>query len=414
MANVLYLTHRLPYPPDKGDKVRTYHLLEYLTARHRVFLGTFVDDPADLAHVATVRARCADIHVTRIRPTLAKLRSLSGLATVEALSVPYYRDEGLRAWIRATCAKENIDAAMIFSSAMAQYNKEVPAESTLQVFDDVDSAKWTQYSSHHHWPMSWLYRREGRLLLEFERAAAAHAARTFFVTESEAVLFCGMAPECAERIGVVPNGVDSVFFSPVHTLPSPFAEGERTVVFTGAMDYWPNIDGVEWFVKEVLPRLRTAWPSLRFHIVGRSPAASIRALASADIKVSGTVPDVRPYLKHADVVVAPLRLARGIQNKILEAMAMGKAVVASNACAGALDATAGSEFLAASGAAEFADQVDALLREPARADAIGTAARAAVAGRYSWAAHLSGFDRYLPAAGDLSRQVPSNSYVEPL
>ena len=352
------------------------------------------------------------MHVTRIRPTLAKLCSLSGLATGEALSVPYYRDVGLRAWIRATCARANIDAAIIFSSAMAQYGNEIPAESTLQVFDDVDSAKWTQYASHHHWPMSWLYQREGHLLLKFERATAAHAARTFFVTESEAALFRGMAPECAERIGVVPNGVDSVFFSPAHMLASPFAAREKTVVFTGAMDYWPNVDGVEWFVKEVLPRLRAAWPRLKFYIVGRSPAASVRALASADIHVSGTVPDVRPYLKHADVVVAPLRLARGIQNKILEAMAMSKAVIASDSCAGALDARAGSEFLTARGAGEFANQVDALLREPARAGAIGAAARAAVVARYSWAAHLSGFDRYLPAAEDMSPQLSANADLQ--
>ena len=405
MANVLYLTHRLPYPPNKGDKVRTYHLLEYLASRHRVYLGTFVDDPADLAYVALVRSRCAGMHVTRIRPALAKMRSLTGLASGDALSVPYYRDAGLRSWIRRTGASVGFDAALIFSSAMAQYGDELRADTTVQVFDDVDSAKWTQYAAHRRWPMSWLYRREGRLLLEFERATAARAARTFFVTDNEAALFRSLAPECADRLGVVPNGVDSEFFSPRHPVESPFVSGEQAVVFTGAMDYWPNVDAVTWFAADVLPRLRLEWPHIQFHVVGRSPTAAIRALASSGIHVSGTVPDVRPYLRHAAVVVAPLRLARGIQNKILEAMAMGKAVVASESCAGALDAQPGRDFLTAGTAEDFARQVGALLRDPSRAAAIGLAARDAVVSRYSWAAHLAGFDRHLPAGEPVARQA---------
>ncbi len=399
MANILFLTHRLPYPPNKGDKVRTYHLLRYLSARHRVFLGTFVDDPADLAYVDIVRASCVDLHVVRLSPPLAKLASVRGLISGEALTLPYYRNAGLRAWVRATCAAQRIDAAMIFSSAMAQYANDIPDMPKLEVFDDVDSAKWTQYAQHHRWPMSWVYRREGVKLFEFERRAAAASTCTFFVTANEAEFFLKLAPECQGRVGVVCNGVDAEYFSPAQESASPFAPDEIPLVFTGAMDYWPNADAVIWFAAEVLPRLRARWPTLRFHVVGRSPTAEVQALASDVIRVTGTVPDVRPYLRHAALVVAPLRLARGIQNKILEAMAMARAVVAADSCAGALDAMAGRDLEVAATPQDYERAINALLEDPARAAAMGVAARERVLAHYSWDAHLAGFDRFLEPPG---------------
>jgi len=417
MGNVLFLTHRLPYPPNKGDKVRTYHLLKYLSARHRVFLGTFVDDPADRMHIDRVRASCADLHVATLDPKLAKVASLRGLLSGEALTVPYYRDAGLRAWIRRTCASQRIDAAMIFSSAMMQYADDIPAPVKLAVFDDVDSAKWSEYANHHRWPMSWVYGREARKLLEFERRAAMQATCTFFVTDNEAALFTRLAPECAGRVGVVSNGVDAGFFSPAHESASPFAADEVPVVFTGAMDYWPNVDAVVWFAAEVMPRLREQWPRLRFYIVGRSPTSQVQALVAADIVVTGTVDDVRPYLRHAACVVAPLRLARGIQNKILEAMAMGQAVVAAESCAGALDAVVERDMVAATSAEDYVRQVGSLLADRARAASIGAAARERVVARYSWDAHLAGFDRYLAPAQQASSIAAAEggrlSQVEP-
>ncbi len=398
MANVLYLTHRLPYPPNKGDKVRSYHLLKHLASSHRVFLGTFIDDPEDRIHLATVRELCADLHVARLSPLLARFKSLAGLVRGEALTLPYFRDDGLRAWVARIRHDVTIDRVVVFSSAMAQYVEPLD-DSVVVDFVDVDSAKWSQYAAKRHWPMSWLYRREGRRLLAFERHVAAQARRSFFVTENEAALFRGLAPECADQVEAMPNGVDAEYFSPDHAFVSPFTADEQAIVFTGAMDYWPNVDAASWFAVAALPGLRAAWPRARFHIVGRSPVASIRALATAEINVTGTVSDVRPYLRHAAVVVAPLRLARGIQNKILEAMAMAKAVVASDSCAGALDAAPGMDFLVAGTADEFVRQIDAMLRDPARTATIGMAARGAVVARYSWAAHLAGIDRYL-CAGD--------------
>jgi sugar transferase (PEP-CTERM/EpsH1 system associated) len=395
LGNILYLVHRLPYPPNKGDKVRSYHLLKHLSARHRVFLGTFIDDPEDEAYVETVRAFCADMRVVRLNPRLARLRSLVGLISGEALTLPYYRDAGLRDWVAQTCRTQVIDAAVVFSSAMAQYVKPKSKLPTLVDFVDADSAKWTQYAQARPWPLSWLYRREGKQLLAFERAVAAQAARSFFVTENETDLFRGLAPECAGRVEAMSNGVDTEYFAPSDAHVSPLRSNEQAIVFTGAMDYWPNIDAVNWFVAEVMPKLRQAWPNLRFWIVGRSPAASVQALAGEDVVVTGTVPDVRPYLMHAAVVVAPLRVARGIQNKILEAMAMARPVVASTACAEAVDAEKDIELLAAESADEFAVAVGAVLREPSRGASIGAAARRRVLDRYSWSAHLSGIDRHL-------------------
>lgn len=403
MGNLLYLVHRLPYPPNKGDKVRSYHLLKHLTASHRVFLGTFVDDPDDEQHIETLRAMCPDLHVAHLQPRWAKLRSLSGLLTHQALGLRYYRNTGLQTWVDSVLAKNQIEAIVIFSSVMAQY---IPLRSgaalppVLVDFVDVDSAKWTQYADNHAWPLSWLYRREGERLLAFERDTAAQSRRSFLVTDNEVALFRRLAPECADRVDALSNGVDSDFFAPDASRESPFSPPSSvntplSLVFTGAMDYWPNIDAVTWFASEVLPLLLPHWPTLRFYIVGRSPPASVLSLASSTIVVTGTVPDVRPYLQHATLVVAPLRVARGIQNKILEAMAMARPVVASRSCVEAIAAEDGVELLSATEASEFATQINALLRSPDQAAAVGCAGRQRVVQHYSWSAHLSGIDRYL-------------------
>jgi polysaccharide biosynthesis protein PslH len=398
MANLLFLVHRMPYPPNKGDKVRSYHLLKHLAETHRVFVGTFIDDPADAAHIDTLRTLCAGLFVTPLNPRRARVASLAGLLHNDALTLHYYRDAGLQRWVDQTVQGENIAATVVYSSSMAQYAQAHPRLPMLVDFVDVDSAKWSEYATQHRWPMSWLYRREGRRLLAYERQVAAQARRSFFSTDKETQLFCGLAPECAGQVQAMNNGVDAQFFSPEANRASPFAAGELPLVFTGAMDYWPNIDAVTWFAREVLPVLREQRPRLRFHIVGRAPTPAVRALASDAVRVSGTVPDVRPYLQYAAVVVAPLRLARGIQNKILEAMAMGRPVVASTACVDALVAEPGGEILAATEAADFVRAVDLLLRAPDRAAAIGTAGRLRVLHSYTWAAHMAVFDRHLGLA----------------
>lgn len=395
MQSLLFLSHRVPYPPNKGDKLRSYHLLRFLAQRYRVFLGTFVDDPADWQHVETLRELCADVHVASLDPRIARLRSLQGLLTGEALTLPYYRNAALASWVDKTIAEQQIDRTVVFSSAMAQYVQGRRGLLRIVDFVDVDSAKWGQYAPSRPWPLSTIYRRESQRLLQFERTVAQDADVSVFVTAAEANLFHQLAPDCNARVVAIANGVDTSYFDPSGTFESPFAAGEAPLVFTGAMDYWPNIDAVAWFATDILPQVRRSWPAAVFYIVGMRPAPAVQALAKAgEVVVTGSVPDVRPYLRHARMVVAPLRVARGIQNKVLEAMAMEKAVVLSAAPATGLTATPGEAYEVAADADEFAQKVLRLADER-RAESMGHVARAHVLAEYGWNANLAPIDAFL-------------------
>ncbi len=415
---LLYLVHRIPYPPNKGDKVRSFNILRQLARRHRVYLGTFVDHPDDRQHVAALSQWCEDVHVVELNPLRSRLASLRGLLTGEALSLPYYRDAGLARWVRDCVARHHIRDAVAFSGPMAQY-LDVPGLSRRIVdFCDVDSAKWTQYAPDRSWPMSWLYRREGACLLAFERRAAAATEASLFVTEAEADLFRRAAPEVAGKVAAMQNGVDAEFFSPAQDFEVPYPAGGPVVVFTGAMDYWPNVDAVTWFAADILPAIRARVPDVRFWIVGMNPSPAVQALAEEGrVVVTGTVPDVRPYLAHADVVVAPLRIARGIQNKVLEAMAMGRPVVLSAAPAVGLAAEDGRDCAIATDAADFADKVVELLARAELRDDMGKAGRDAVLRGYSWTAHLAQLERLftMRRAGDALPDEDGNDprIVEP-
>ena len=389
MENLLLLIHRIPYPPNKGDKIRSYHLLKHLAQHYRVFLGTFVDDADDWQHVPRVKALCVGGgHFARLNPKLARVRSLGALLANRSLSLDYYRDAGLQAWVERTMREQKIERVLIFSSAMAQYAEAYPQARRVVDFVDVDSDKWRQYADQKPWPMNWLYRHEARQLLAYERRVARECDASLFVSAPEADLFRQLAPESDAKIGFFNNGVDTDYFSPDRGYESPYAAGERAVVFTGAMDYWPNIDAVQWFAAEVFPQLRAVFPALRFYIVGARPAPAVQALGQTPgIVVTGTVPDVRPYIAHAQVAVAPLRIARGIQNKVLEAMAMATPVVVSPQALEGIDAVPGTDLLLADGAAAFAAAVSALLTTAD--DAIGLVARARVERQYSWPSNLA-------------------------
>ena len=389
MDALLFLCHRIPFPPNKGDKVRAYHLLKFLSSRYRVFLATFVDAPEDWAHVGTLKELCSDTFVAPLTPARAGLRSLSGLPRGRPLTTDYYRNRGLDAWVRSTVSRYKIDKAVVFSSAMAQYIERLPIRTRLIDFVDVDSEKWRQYGEIHTWPWSSVYRREAASLLRYERQVAGWADASLFVTAAEASLFARLAPEAASRLHIVQNGVDSAFFSPESSHPSPFRSDERPIVFTGAMDYWPNVDAARWYAEEVLPLVRAHEPRARFYVVGNKPARSVTRLARrGDVVVTGRVEDIRPYLSHASVVVAPLRIARGVQNKVLEAMAMAKAVVVSAAAAGGLAATPATDIEVAESAQEFAEKTLGLLGA-SKAREMGRAARARALRDYGWESNLA-------------------------
>lgn len=388
MEDLLLLIHRIPYPPNKGDKIRSYHLLKHLARDYKVHLATFVDDADDWQHVPTVEKMCASSHFASLNPTLARVRSLGALVKNRSLSLDYYRDAGMQRWVDQTVAAHKIERVLVFSSAMAQYADKYPNARRVVDFCDVDSDKWRQYADKKSWPMSWLYRHEARQLLSYERQVAREYDASLFVSEPEAALFRQLAPESDARIGFFSNGVDTDYFSPDAAGASPFKEGERAIVFTGAMDYWPNVDAVQWFAADVMPLLRARFPDLVFYIVGARPAPAVLELGKQpNIVVTGTVPDVRPYIAHARAAVAPLRIARGIQNKVLEAMAMATPVVVSPQALEGIEAEPGRELVLAQDATGFADAVANLL---ARQDnTMGLAARARVERKYSWPSNLA-------------------------
>lgn len=366
---LLFLCHRIPYPPNKGDKIRSWHLLEYLAQYFTIYLATFVDDPADHVHEHKVRSLCAEALFVPLNPRLAKLRSAAGLLTGEALSLPYYRDATLQTWVDDMVARHAISRALVFCSPMAQYvMPDTAAGKALdcRVMDlvDVDSDKWQQYATTLRWPMNWVYRREGERLLAYERAAVMQTRASFLVSSREAALFRSLAPECAERVQHFNNGVDQEYFSPQLTLATPFAAGvQQALVFTGAMDYWPNVDAVSWFAREALPLIQIEHPGVSFHIVGSNPSPEVQELGRlAGVHVTGRVPDVRPYLQYALAAVAPLRIARGIQNKVLEALAMARPVLVSPMALEGIAATHAQDLLCCESVTDYAGAVGDLIR----------------------------------------------------
>ena len=409
MEDLLLLVHRIPYPPNKGDKIRSWHLLKHLAQRYRVHLATFIDDPDDWQHVPVLRKVCASTHFAALAPRAARLRSLGALLRNRALSFDYYRNAGMQAWVDATVQRHGIGRVVVFSSPMAQYAEALPQARRVIDFVDVDSDKWRQYAQRKAWPASMVFGYEADRLLRYERKVAASFDASLFVSAPEAELFRSLAPESAARIGSFSNGVDTAYFAP-GSYANPYAEGEKALVFCGAMDYWPNIDAVQWFSAEVLPALRARDPALRLVIVGARPAPQVQALAAQPgITVTGTVPDVRPYVAHAALSVAPQRVARGIQNKGLEAKAQAKAVLVSPQALEGIDAEVGRELLLAQEAPQWiAAAAAALAGPPAALDAVGRAARARVEAAYSWDARLAPLDRMIetPAAHDSAAANP--------
>ncbi|WP_294337361.1 TIGR03087 family PEP-CTERM/XrtA system glycosyltransferase [uncultured Sphingomonas sp.] len=379
--DILFLAHRVPFPPDRGDKIRAYNVLKYLSARANVHLVAFADDPRDL----DTRELCASQHIisrTKSKPRAAIGALLSGRSVSEAA----FAEARFQAAVDAVLAKHPIEAIYVFSGAMAQYlPAELPAR-TVMDFCDVDSVKFGEYARDAGFPQRWLFAREERLLARFDRAIAARVDASLFVSEAEAALFRSIGGR--GDIRVVENGIDTVKFDPAASFP-PVDAGDPLIVFTGQMDYAPNVEAVRWFAHDVLPRI----PDAIFAIVGRAPTPEVLALENDRVIVTGEVGDVRGWLAAATVAVAPLRIARGIQNKVLEGMAMARPVVVSDAAAEGIDH--GGTLRTASDAAEFAREVSALIADRAASDALGRAARRQVQARYGWDARLTGLDDLL-------------------
>jgi sugar transferase (PEP-CTERM/EpsH1 system associated) len=410
MEDLLFLVHRIPYPPDKGDKIRSWNILKYLARSYRIHLGAFVDDPRDQRYQDKLGAMCASINLLPLQPTVSRLRSLSGLGRKIPLSIPYYYDRRMQQWVNARLEQDSLQRIFVFSSAMAQYVMNKQASSCRRVIDivDVDSDKWRQYAQHKRWPVSWLYRREAECLLAFEKDVATTFDASIFVSSAEAALFRRLVPEASGRVCFLDNGVDRDYFSPEREYDNPYGEQARVIVFTGVMDYWVNVHAVTWFVRHVMPRIRAAVPSARFVIVGARPASEVQRLASAPgVEVTGAVPDVRPYLAHAHAAVAPLRIARGVQNKLLEAMAMAKPVLATSAAVEGIEFNDPGVLLVADDEYQMAEQAIRMLQPDTPADAAG--ARQWVCRRYDWDTNLMQLNQLLDEPLKRQHDAPLHS-----
>lgn len=390
MGDILFLAHRVPYPPDRGDKNRGFHILKHLATRKRVHLIAFADDPADMKRKSAL-ARYTGNRSIIWRSNRQTLNGMSAVLTNRPMSLVAFDNAALRQSVEQLLARHAIDTIYLFSSQMAQYLPPNPRQRVIMDFVDMDSAKFEAYSETAKGPMRWMLRREARMLQAHERQVAQRADASLFVSEQEAALFRQRTG--AERVHVVENGIDTEFYDPAATFKRIDAMGSL-ILFTGQMDYRPNIEAVTWFVETILPHIRVSHPQARFAIVGRDPTDAVKALGKQPgVTVTGAVADVRGWLAAASVVVAPLRIARGVQNKVLEAMAMAKPVVASAAAATGIDHRDTIRVGASVG--EIAEHVTQLLADPSMAADLGRRARAQVIARYSWEARLAPLDALL-------------------
>jgi sugar transferase (PEP-CTERM/EpsH1 system associated) len=390
MAKILFLAHRVPFPPNKGDKIRAFHILEHLSRAHEIWLGACADDADDMRHLAMARSRYAGacFGLTTRLGRSANM-ALAGFADLP-MSVARFRQRGLEQWTRDVLHNVKPDLVYIYSSAMARYviGCLPPGTGLIVDFVDADAEKWRAYANETRAPRRWIYAREFDSLVRYERAVLDAADAGILVSETERRLQSGFAPDGASKLHVIPNGVDADYFQPVETAAGDAAK----IVFTGTMDYLPNIDAVRWFAHDMLPGVRQACPQAVFQIVGAKPTAEVLALAALPgVEVVGAVPDIRPYLFGANVIVAPLRIARGIQNKVLEGMAAGKPVVATPQALDGIDAAVGRDVLVGVNPMDFIGAVTDVLCQRVAPD-LGGQARAYILARHRWGEALATLD----------------------
>ncbi|PZQ20482.1 MAG: TIGR03087 family PEP-CTERM/XrtA system glycosyltransferase [Sphingopyxis macrogoltabida] len=399
MSEILFLVHRAPWPPDRGDRIRSWHMFEALARLAPVHVAALADTESDARTAHDKMAPLCKSLCIEVR----RVSRAAGLAQAVLCGQPVsnrmFRSHALAEQVDALIASRAITHIVAFSSQMAQYLPPEFAGPVIMDFVDVDSAKFATYADQDkRQPLHWIHRREARTLGAYEAEVARRVDASLFVSAAEAALFRERSG-IADHVHAVENGIDTLRFDPSQDFAAVSDGPGPLAVFTGQMDYRPNIDAVGWFAAEVWPQIRARHPQARFAIVGRAPTDEVRALEKLPgIHVTGEVPDVRPWLAAADAVVAPLLLARGVQNKLLEAMAMARPVVASTAAATGIDAEAGDHLLVADGAEAMAAATLRLFGDPGAAARMGQAARRRMIDRYGWEARLAPLGRLLGLA----------------
>ena len=388
---ILFLAQRVPYPPDRGDKIHTYNQLRHLAKVHEVAVACLADGEEDLANIAGLKSLATSVDAVAVCSLRAWSRALAALGSRIPITVAYFDERRLHEQVAKRIRQEHFDAILVNSSGMAQFVEPYSDMPRIMQFVDLDSLKWQQYAENSRIPRSWIFRREFHRLLEYERNLARTFTHSLVCTPRELKDLEQLVPGAAASC--VSNGVDLEVFHPQSLEKIP---GE--IVFTGVMDYYPNVEGIVWFCRDVLPLIRLEVPELTLTICGSRPNDRVKALARIPgVTVTGRVPDVRPYLARASVAVVPLRIARGIQNKLLEAMAMGLPAVACSAVSEGVEATPGRDLFVAEDPAGFAAATVRLLCDAELRRRTGEAARACVEANYRWEHQLQRLDRVLEA-----------------
>lgn len=401
---ILFLSHRVPFPPNRGDKIRSHHLLRRLARLAPVHVGTFADNGEDAAQDVELASIARSYRLIRRSKPLV-ISGVQSLASGRAIGLHAFYDNALAAYVRATLENRPIGTIVIFSGQMGQY---VPSDFEGRVvadFVDVDSVKFEEYAGQRRGLAKWAYAREGRLMRDEEARIARRAAVSLLISAEEAALFSSrLTPQARAEadIRVLRNGIDSDFFDPVSSLPEPALEvvaGPR-LIFTGQMDYPPNVAAAVRAAERIMPLILKSCPAASFHIVGRNPTESVKRLDGLNgTRVWGRVDDIRPWLKGADIALIPLEIGRGVQNKVLEAMAMCLPTVLTSAAATGIAATDERHFLVADRDADLASAVGRLAADQDLARSIGHEARIFVVDRFSWSSALADLPEIIDCRG---------------
>lgn len=375
-VNILFLSQRVPYPPNRGDKITTWRLIDRLRRSHDVRCVAFAHDAADVKAAAELEAMGIPVAAIPYDDKRKKLTSLPLLLTKKPLTLGVYGSKELQAKVDELSAWA--DMAYAYSSSMGAFLEKHTELPRVMHLGELDSDKWYQYSLKTRFPMNWVYRREWQTLLEFERRVAHSFTENVLCTPLEQRVFQEQIPGATST--VLRNGVDLEAFSPAPEQAEP-----AHLVFTGVMNYYPNVDGCVWFAKEILPEVRKRHPETRFTIIGSHPTPEIRALEQLEgVQVTGFVDSVTEWVQRGAIAIAPLRIARGIQNKVLEAMACGLPVVGTTSATQGVEGQPGRDYLVGDDATSFGEHVCTLLANPEQARDLGKAARAFVEQNYNW------------------------------
>lgn len=391
MNDLVFLASRMPLPPGQGNDDRSWRMLCHLATTHRVHLGCFFARSRDQRHLAALNEICASVMCLPFGPVISSIKKAAALVQGKPVGSGYFGNTRLTRWLAETMAAHQPGQAFVCGAAMARYLEDYRFANVVVDLVEVGSEKWRQRAETSRWPLNEFLWRQERALLSYETRVAARCDYAFFASAAEANLFSRRAPRAPARVVAVRNGIDHAYFNPAQEYPNPYPPDRKIVVFAGAMDYPPNIEGATWFATEVMTMLRHRFPTLDFWVVGDHPVRAVRALGRRDIHVVRHAGDIRPYLAHADAVVVPLRIARGIDNGVLEGMAMAKYVVATPAALDGLDLTVGEEILSAASGPGFASGVATALS--ARAGDMGVRARRRIETDYDWSTTLSLLDK---------------------